>query len=92
MADKTTEKVGLLTEGTPNSGATKRAQILLRRKMNTQWESFTEVIPEGEPCFSYDASTGDYVLKIGAKDINGNLQMWHQLNLLRGRVDDGELT
>lgn len=30
-------------------------------------------IPEGEPCFSYDSETGDYILKIGAKDSEGNL-------------------
>ena len=86
------EKINLITEGTPNIGATKRAQILLRRKTTSQWESHTDVIPEGEPCFAYDPTTGDYILKIGAKDADGNLQMWHQLNLLRGRVDDGELT
>lgn len=72
-------------------GAVKKAQILLRRKTNTQWESLTDLISEGEPCFSYDQDTNDYILKIGAKDKNGNLLMWHQLSLLRGRVDDGEL-
>jgi hypothetical protein len=30
-------------------------------------------IPEGEPCFSYDPALGDYVLKIGARDVNGDL-------------------
>ena len=92
MADNNLEKLNILTESTPDAGATKRAQILLRRKMNTQWESYTDMIPEGEPCFSYDSLTGDYILKIGAKDADGKLQMWNQLKLLRGRVDDGELT
>lgn len=91
MADNTVEKLNVLTEGTPEVGATKKAQILLRRKLNAQWESLTEVIPEGEPCFSYDPTTKDYILKIGVKDDLGNLQMWHQLQFLRGRVDDGEL-
>ena len=73
-------------------GAIKKAQILLRRKLDTQWESITDKIPEGEPCFSYNPDTKDYILKIGAKDKDGNLFTWHQLTLLRGRVDDGELT
>lgn len=76
---------------TPENGVVK-TQILLRRKSSSQWESLTTVIPEGEPCFSYDVSKDDYVLKIGTKDNSGNLQTWSQLNLLRGRVDDGELT
>ena len=87
----TEERLEIKTESTPGTGAVKKAQILLRRKSNTQWESHTDVIPEGEPCFSYDATTGDYILKIGAKDIDGNLLTWSQLQMLRGRVDDGEL-
>ena len=75
-----------------DSPAIQKAQILLRRKTNTQWESHNQVIPEGEPCFSYNASTGDYVLKIGAKDSNGDLQLWNQLQMLLARVDDGELS
>lgn len=57
MADNTVEKLNVLTEGTPENGAIKKAQILLRRKSNTQWESLSDVIPEGEPCFSYDPIT-----------------------------------
>lgn len=67
------ERLNLMAEETPGSGAIKRAQILIRRKMNTQWESHTDVIPEGEPCFSYDSITGDYIVKVGAKDAQGNL-------------------
>ena len=89
MADA--ERLTVKTEPTPGEGAIKRAQILFRRKTNAQWESFTDKIPEGEPCFSYDISTGDYILKVGTKDADGNLMMWNQLSLLRGRVDDGEL-
>lgn len=85
------DRLTITNESTPGTGAVTKAQILLRRKLNTQWESLTEVIPEGEPCFSYDPSTRDYVLKIGGKDAQGNLQTWNQLSLLRGRVDDGEL-
>ena len=77
MADNNLEKLNILTESTPEIGATKKAQILLRRKLNTQWESLNDVIPEGEPCFSYNSTTGDYILKIGAKDADGNLQMWN---------------
>lgn len=88
----TTDRLNITAEPTPGEGAIKKTQILLRRKTNTQWESLTDVIPEGEPCFSYDQNAGDYILKVGAKDSNGNLLMWHQLNMLRGRVDDGELS
>ena len=81
----------ILTEGTPNNGVTKKLQILLRRKDNSAWEQSTLTIPEGEPCFSYDNATGDYILKIGAKNAEGNLQTWNALPMLRSRVDDGEL-
>lgn len=84
-------RIELKKESTTGTDVVTKAQILVRRKTNNQWESLTERIPEGEPCFSYDPATGDYILKIGAKDVNGNLQLWNQLNLLRGRVDDGEL-
>lgn len=84
-------KEKILTEGTPNSGATKTAQILLRRKTISQWESNAQTIPIGEPCFAYDAETGDFLLKIGAPNSDGDAQIWNALNLLRGRVDDGEL-
>ena len=90
MAD--TLKDIILTEGTPTTGVTKKLQILLKRKDSDAWEQSTLAIPEGEPCFSYDQETGDYVLKIGARDADGNLQTWNALNLLRGRVDDGELS
>lgn len=85
------EKLIIKTESTPDAGASKITQILLRRKLDTQWDSFTEAIPLGEPCFSYDPINGDYVLKIGAVDENGSPLTWSQLQLLRGRVDDGEL-
>ena len=85
------ERLDMKNELTPETGVVTKVQILVRRKLKTQWESLTEVIPEGEPCFSYDPTTQDYVLKIGAKDEEGRLQSWSQLNLLRGRVDDGEL-
>ena len=81
----------ILTEGTPNTGVTKRLQILLRRKDSNAWEQSTLTIPEGEPCFSYDSATGDYILKIGAKNAEGDLQTWNALPMLRSRVDDGEL-
>ena len=81
----------VLTEGTPQTGVTKKLQILLRRKDSDAWEQSTLAIPEGEPCFSYDTITGDYILKIGAKDTDGNLQTWNALPMLRSRVDDGEL-
>ena len=63
----------ILTEGTPNTGVTKKLQILLRRKDSSAWELSTLTIPEGEPCFSYDSATGDYILKIGAKNAEGDL-------------------
>ena len=85
------EKQSFKTESTPDAGVTKVSQILLRRKTATQWGSYDQEIPIGEPCFSYDEETKDYILKIGAPDNEGNLQMWGALNLLRGRVDDGEL-
>lgn len=85
------EKLSILTDDTPEMGATKRAQLLLRRKTLSQWESTAGVIPIGEPCFAYDKDTKDFILKVGAPDIDGNAQMWNALNLLRGRVDDGEL-
>lgn len=91
MSD-TQEKDIILTDDTPISGVTKKLQILIKRKDSVAWEQSTVAIPEGEPCFSYDPATGDYVLKIGAKDSDGNLQTWNTLNLLRGRVDDGELS
>ena len=53
MADNT-ERLTIKTDPTPGEGAIKKTQILLRRKTNTQWESLTDVIPEGEPCFSYN--------------------------------------
>lgn len=81
----------ILTEGTPDTGVTKRLQILLRRKDSNAWEQSTLTIPEGEPCFSYDSATGDYILKIGAKNAEGDLQTWNALPMLRSRVDDGEL-
>ena len=81
----------ILTEGTPNTGVTKKLQILLRRKDSSAWEQSTLTIPEGEPCFSYDSKTGDYILKIGAKNAEGDLQTWNALPMLRSRVDDGEL-
>ena len=90
MADNLKEVI--ITDGTPETGVTKKLQILLRRKNSNAWEQSTMAIPEGEPCFSYDSETGDYILKIGAKDSEGNLQTWNALQLLRGRVDDGELT
>ena len=80
------------TESTPVTGVTKISQILLRRKTASQWEQCDQTIPLGEPCFSYDPETGDCVLKIGSQDEDGNQQIWNALNLLRGRVDDGELT
>lgn len=90
MADSLKEVI--ITDGTPETGVTKKLQILLKRKDSNAWEQSTMTIPEGEPCFSYDSETGDYILKIGAKDSEGNLQTWNALQLLRGRVDDGELT
>lgn len=80
-----------LNDNNSENNVTKKIQILLRRKDNEAWEQSTLVIPEGEPCFSYDSDTGDYVLKIGAKDAYGNLQTWNALPMLRSRVDDGEL-
>ena len=85
------DKQQLKTESTPDAGATKIAQVLLRRKTASQWEAYDQEIPLGEPCFSYDPTTGDCVLKIGFQDLNGNQKLWGALNLLRGRVDDGEL-
>lgn len=84
-------EVEIVTKENKNDTAIAKAQILLRRKLKTQWESLPDVIPEGEPCFGYDPVAEDYVLKIGSKDINGNLKSWSQLGLLRGCVDDGEL-
>lgn len=92
MVDTNVIKEMLKTELTPDTGATKVSQILLRRKTASQWEQFDQPIPLGEPCFSYDPETGDCVLKIGSQDLDGNQQIWNALNLLRGRVDDGELT
>ena len=90
MIENTNKEI-IKTESTPNAVATKISQLLLRRKTASQWEQFDQTIPFGEPCFSYDPETGDCVLKIGSKDADGNQQMWNALNLLRGRVDDGEL-
>lgn len=84
-------KEEIFTDGTPETGITKKLQILLRRKNGNAWEQSAMAIPEGEPCFSYDSENNDYILKIGAKDADGNLQTWNALQLLRGRVDDGEL-
>lgn len=85
-----TQKEIILAEGTPNDGATKKTQILLRRKMISQWENYDQVIPIGEPCFAYDG--GELILKIGAPNEFGEPQLWNALELLIGRVDDGELT
>ena len=86
-----TQKETILTEGTPINGVTKKLQILLRRKPASIWEQVNTPIPEGEPCFAYDSETGDHILKIGAKDLDGNLQTWNALKMLLSRVDDGEL-
>lgn len=91
MADNIDRSAVIKTEPTPGEGATKKAQLLLRRKLASQWEGDNTVIPFGEPCFSYDPNTGDYILKIGALDDENKLMMWNNLNLLRCRVDDGEL-
>ena len=72
-------------------GATKVAQILLKRKTSSQWEQHDQAIPLGEPCFSYDPLTGDCVLKIGSQNLDGEEKICNALSLLRGRVDDGEL-
>ena len=85
------EKEMIKTKGTPKFGATKSAQLLLRRKSKSQWEQYDQTIPFGEPCFSYDVNTGDYILKIGSYDKDNNLQISNNLNFLRGRVDDGDL-
>lgn len=87
-----TDRVIIETDNTPDTGARKQAQILLRRKTASQWESYDQVIPTGEPCFSYDPETGDCVLKIGMCDLDGKEKIWNALSLLRARVDDGELT
>lgn len=77
---------------TENSvGATKVVQILLKRKTSTQWEQYDQSIPLGEPCFSYNPTTGDCVLKVGSQNLDGEEKIWNALALLRGRVDDGEL-
>ena len=78
-------------ESTPDTGATKVVQLLLRRKTSSQWDAYDQEIPIGEPCLSYDSTNGDYTLKVGIPDDQGNPKMWGALNLLRGRVDDGEL-
>lgn len=86
------DRVIIETESTPINGAIKQAQILLRRKTAAQWQMYDQTIPVGEPCFSYDPSTGDCILKIGMQDLDGNEKIWNALNLLRARVDDGELS
>ena len=92
MSNNNDVKQQIKTELTPDVGVTKQTQILLRRKTAAQWEQFDQTIPLGEPCFSYDPETGDCTLKIGFQDLDGNQQIWNALNLLRCRVDDGELS
>ena len=91
MAETMLENLDIKTEPTPGDGAKKYAQLLLRRKLITQWESLNIAIPEGEPCFGYNPQTQDYILKVGTRNSDGDELLWNELKLLRCRVDDGEL-
>jgi hypothetical protein len=86
-----------------NTGATDinvgtgNVSLRVRRKTNAEWEAFSEIIPEGEPCFAID--TGELRIGDGEHYWSGLYNILGTSNIVYSDgtnryliIDDGELT